>query len=371
MIREIIAKVVNGHNLTVDEMTQVMESITEGEATQGQIAAFLVGLRAKGEVTDEIVAAARVMRAKSVPLPIGNSEICLDRDEINVDLETVASTSRTGGDGTNTFNVSTTTAFVVAGCGLKVAKHGHLSASGNCGSANVLQALGVPLELTPRHVGECVEQLGIGFLYQSYLDGFMRYILDLRRDIGVRTIFNLLGPLTNPGQAPVQLLGVYREDMTDLLAEVLKKLGCRSGFAVFGEGCYDEFSITGPSRVTRLLNDETTTFTLVPEDVGLKRAALEDIRGGNASENATITLSILQGEKGARRDMVLLNAAAVLVAAAKADTLEAGIELAAESIDSGQARKKLQDLVALGTSKVVGAPLTQSGWGWSSPDSAS
>jgi anthranilate phosphoribosyltransferase len=177
--------------------------------------------------------------------------------------------------------------------------------------------------------------------------------------------------LTNPGHAPVQLLGVYREEMTDLLAEVLKKLGCRSGFVVFGEGCYDEFSITGTSRVTRLLNDETTTFTLVPEDVGLKRAALEEIRGGNASENAAITLSILQGEKGARRDMVLLNAAAVLVAAAKADTMKAGIELAAESIDSGQARKKLQDLVALGTSKVVGEPLTQSGWGWSSPDSAS
>ncbi len=365
MIKEAIAKVINGQNLTEDEMTQAMESITDGKATSGQIAAFLVGLRAKGEVADEIVAAANVMRAKSVPLPIGSSDVCLDRDEINVDLETVAGTRGMGGDGTTTFNVSTTTAFVVAGCGLRIAKHGHLSASGNCGGAQVLQALGVPLELTPRQVADCVEQLGIGFLYESYVDGFMRHILDLRRDIGVRTIFNLLGPLTNPGHAPVQVLGVYREDLTDLFGKVLKKLGCRNGFIVYGEDCYDEFSITGPSRVTRLLDGETTTSTMVPEDVGLKRAKLEEISGGNAAENAAITRSVLQGEKGARRDMVLLNTAAVLVAASKADTMEAAIELAAESIDSGQALKKLQDLVTLGTSKAE-KPFTQSGWGWSS-----
>ncbi|MEJ2718874.1 MAG: anthranilate phosphoribosyltransferase, partial [Deltaproteobacteria bacterium] len=259
MIKRAIAKVVEGVDLTENEMTQAMEEVTEGRATPAQIGAFLVGLRIKGESVEEIAAAAKVMRAKSEPIPVRNSNVSLDRDEINVDEETIVDTCGTGGDGTRTFNVSTTTAFVVAGAGVKVAKHGNRSVSSQCGSADVLEALGLPMDLTPRQVAACLETVGIGFLYAPTLHGSMRHVAGPRREIGLRTIFNLLGPLTNPAGASIQVLGVYREDLTETLAQVLRKLGCKAAFVVYGEGSYDELSITGPSKVTRLLNGEIST----------------------------------------------------------------------------------------------------------------
>jgi anthranilate phosphoribosyltransferase len=347
MIQQAIAKVVDRKDLSEPEMMDVMDEITDGRATQAQIGAFLIGLRMKGFVTDEIVGAARVMRAKSIQIPVGNSKVALDRDEINVETETVVDTCGTGGDGTKTFNVSTTTAFVAAGAGLRVAKHGNRSVSSLCGSADVVEALGVRLDLTPEQVGECIDTVGIGFLYAPMLHSAMRHVVVPRREIGLRTIFNVLGPLTNPAGAGVQVLGVYREDLTEVLADVLNRLGSQGAFVVHGEGSYDEISITGRTKITRLHNGQITTSTLVPEDLGLRRAHPEDIQGGNAAQNAEIILNVLGGVRGACRDMVLMNAAAVLLAADRARTLQEGVELAADAIDSGSAMRKLRGLVCL------------------------
>jgi anthranilate phosphoribosyltransferase len=349
MIQQAIGKVVERKDLSEVEMMEVMDLITDGQATASQIGALMIGLRMKGECPAEIAGAARVMRAKSVRIPVGGVPVSVDRDEINLDQETIVDTCGTGGDGTNTFNISTTTAFVAAGAGLKVAKHGNRSVSSRCGSADVVEALGVPLDLTPDEVGACIDRVGIGFLYAPMLHGAMRHVVVPRREIGLRSIFNLLGPLTNPAGASVQVLGVYRKDLTLTIAEVLKRLGCRSAFVVYGEGSYDEMSITGPSCIARLENGEVTSSTLEPEEVGLKRADPREILGGDAQENAEITLNVLKGGDGACRDIVLLNAAAVLVAAGIAETMQQGVEMAADTIDSGRAREKLEELVALGS----------------------
>jgi anthranilate phosphoribosyltransferase len=348
MIQRAITKVVDGMDLSEEEMSQVMDEMTEGNATPAQIGAFITGLRMKGETVAEISAAAKVMRSKSVKIPVGASNVSLDRDEINVDEETIVDTCGTGGDGTQTFNVSTTTAFVVAGAGLKVAKHGNRSVSSKCGSADVVEALGVSLDLTPEQVGRCIDEVGIGFLYAPLLHGAMRHVIGPRREIGLRTIFNVLGPLTNPAGATVQVLGVYREDLTDTIANVLGKLGCKSAIVAYGKGSYDEISITGPSQISRLIDGNVHTSTISPEDLGMKRAKPEDIRGGDATTNADIVKSVLGGEKSPRRDMVVLNASAALVAAGVADSLENGVALASESIDSGRAIGKLNALVELG-----------------------
>jgi len=349
MIQQAIAKVAERQDLSESEMMEVMDLITEGVATSAQIGALLVGLRMKGETVEEISGAAKVMRAKSTRIPLKGSSVSVDRDEINCDLETVVDTCGTGGDGTNTFNISTTTAFVVAGAGLKVAKHGNRSVSSMCGSADVVEVLGVPLDLTPEQVAACIEQVGIGFLYAPLLHSAMRHVAVPRREIGLRTMFNLLGPLTNPAGASVQVLGVYRKELTETLARVLGKLGCRSAFVVHGEGSYDEISITGLSTITRLQDGDVATTTLVPEDVGLQRALPETIRGGDAERNAHIALATLDGERGPCRDVVLMNSAAVFVAAGNADGLADGVRMASESIDSGRALRKLQELKALGS----------------------
>ena len=229
----------------------------------------------------------------------------------------------------------------------------------------MLQALDIPLNLTPRQVGDCVDKVGIGFLYAPQLHGFMSHVVGPRQEIGLRTIFNMLGPLANPGGATAQVLGVYSEERTESLAQVLTRLGCRNGFVVYGGGVHDEFSITGPSKVTRILDGQISTSTLVPEDVGLKQARPEEIEGGNARENAAITKAVLRGEKGARRDMVLFNSAAALVAAQKAQTLQEGVELAQEAIDSGRAKEKLENLASL-ANDMIRPSETPSGWGWSS-----
>lgn len=350
MIQEAIAKVVDGKDLTEEEMTTVMEEMTEGRVTQAQIGAFITALRMKGEVVDEMAAAAKVLRQKSTPIPVKGPKVALDRDEINIDQETIVDTCGTGGDGTSTFNISTTAAFVVAAAGLKVAKHGARSVSSLCGSADVIEELGVNLELSPEQVGQCIDQVGIGFLYAPALHSAMRHVIGPRREIGLRTIFNILGPLANPASATVQALGVYDEKLTEPMAEVLGKLGCKSAFVVHGHGSYDEISITGPSKLSRLKDGSVTSMVVTPEELGVQTASPESIRGGNAKENAAITRAILQGEKGPRRDITLLNASAALTAAGLAEDLKEGVKVAGESIDSGAAMEKLEGLIKLSSS---------------------
>ncbi len=347
MLKQAIQKVVSRSNLSEQEMEAAMEVIMSGQATPAQIASFITALRLKGETIEEITGAARVMRQKATHIHLDSAPMNIDRDEINLDLETIVDTCGTGGDGTNTFNVSTTTAFVVAGCGLRVAKHGNRSVSSLCGSADVIQKLGVNLDVPPAVVEQCLNQVGIGFLYAPALHGAMKYAIGPRREIGIRTIFNILGPLTNPAGANVQVLGVYEKELTPILAEVLNRLGTRSAFVVYGEGSLDEISITSKTQVSQLKDGKVTTYMIEPEDFGLPRATLNDIRGGDAQENAAIVLSVLQGEPGPRRDMVLLNAAAALVAAGRAADFPDGITRAAEAIDTGRALKKLEGMRAI------------------------
>lgn len=347
MLKEAIRKVVNRSNLSEEEMEAAMEVIMSGQATPAQIGAFITALRLKGETVEEITGAARVMRQKATRIRVDAPAVNIDRDEINQDLETVVDTCGTGGDGTNTFNVSTTTAFVVAGCGLRVAKHGNRSVSSLCGSADVMERLGVNLDVPPSVVEKCINEVGIGFLYAPALHGAMKHAIGPRREIGIRSIFNILGPLTNPAGANVQVLGVYEKELTPVLAEVLNKLGSRSAFVVYGEGSLDEISITGKTQVSELKSGQVSTYAIEPEDFGLPRASLEDIRGGDADKNAQIVLGVLGGEKGARRDMVLLNAAAALVAAERAADFPEGITQAGEAIDSGRALEKLEGMKAI------------------------
>jgi anthranilate phosphoribosyltransferase len=347
MLKQAIQKVVDRSDLSEEEMEAAMEVIMSGEATPAQIGSFITALRLKGETVEEITGAARVMRRKATRIKVDNSAINTDRDEINVDTETVVDTCGTGGDGANTFNVSTTTAFVVAGCGLRVAKHGNRSVSSLCGSADVIESLGVNLDVPPAVVEKCLNQVGIGFLYAPALHSAMKYAIGPRREIGIRTIFNILGPLTNPAGANVQVLGVYEKELTPVLAEVLNKLGTRTAFVVYGEGGLDEISITGKTQVSELKNGQVNTYTIEPEDFDLPRANLNDIRGGDVQENAGIVLSVLQGEPGPRRDMVLLNAAAALVAAGRAADFPDGITRAAEAIDAGHALEKLDRMKAI------------------------
>jgi len=345
MIKNMIQKVVKGKDLSEDEMVGVMNEIMEGRATDAQIGAFITALRMKGETIEEITGAARVMRAKATPIRVQEPNVSIDRDEINVDQETVIDTCGTGGDGTNTFNVSTTTAFVVAGGGLKVAKHGNRSVSSQCGSADVLGTLGVNLDVSPEVVENCIREIGIGFLYAPKLHGAMKYAIGPRREVGIRSLFNVLGPLTNPAAANVQVLGVYDPGLTSVLAEVLRRLGSASAMVVFGEGSFDEISIVGPTRVSELKNDTIKDYRLEPEEFGMVRADLSDIKGGDAQENAVIVRQVLNGQPGARRDMVLLNAGAAFYAAGKAMDMHGGIKMAAESIDSGMAAQKLDQLI--------------------------
>ena len=345
MIKKLIAKVVRGEDLTEEEMAAAMDEIMTGAATAAQIGSFITALRLKGETVDEITGAARTMRAKATKININNHAVNIDRDEINIEDETILDIVGTGGDGTRTFNVSTTTAFVAAGGGIKVAKHGNRAVSSLCGSADVLESLNVNLDLTSTDVENCIKEIGIGFLYAPLFHGAMKYAAGPRREIGIRSIFNLLGPVTNPAGASAQVLGVYEAGLTDKIALVLKRLGTREAFVVCGEGTYDEISICGPTKVSHLKDGEVRTFQMTPEEYGLKRADCEDIVGGDAAENASITRSILNGDKGPKRDMVLLNASAAFVASGVCDNINDGIQIARDAIDSGKARQKLDHLV--------------------------
>ena len=346
MIKAAIGKIVLHHDLTEREMIDVMNQIMGGEATPAQVGAFITALRMKGETIQEIAGAARVMRDHATPIHAGKA-LDLDREEINLDRETILDTCGTGGSGTKSFNISTTVAFVVAACGVKVAKHGNRSISSACGSADVLEALGVNLNVTPQQVESCIKEVGVGFLFAPALHGAMKYAIGPRREVGIRTIFNILGPLTNPAGADRQVLGVYDESLVEVLAKVLVKLGCRRGFVVHGMDGMDEVTLTGPTRIGEIRDGAVTLSTVEPEDFGLRRCALADLQGGDAVTNAAIVRDVLAGNPGPKREVVLLNAAYALVAVGLAKDIEAGLVRARGVIDDGLAMAKLDGLVAL------------------------
>lgn len=333
LLKPFIAKVINGNSLTADEAEQAMNIIMSGQATPAQIAAYTVALRMKNETVEEITGSVRAMRANSLKVEVA------DKSKVIYDIV------GTGGDGAHTFNISTTAAFVVAGTGRIVAKHGNRAASSQCGSADVLGALGVNLNLTPEQVGKTIDEVGIGFMFAQKFHPAMKHAGPVRAELAQRTIFNILGPLSNPAGAHVQLTGVFSPSLTEPLAQVLKELGMRAALVIHGHGGTDELTPCGPNRVSHLKDGEVTTYELDPADYGLPRATVEDLRGGDPEEAAVMMRDLLSGKlKGARRDAILLNAAAAI--AAEAGDFKAGFAEATESLDSGAALKKLDALVA-------------------------
>jgi len=331
VMKKALACLVNRQDLSEEEMMAVMEEIMSGACTPAQIGAFITALRMKGESVAEITGAARVMREKAT--------------QIKVEAEIVVDTCGTGGDASNTFNVSTTAAFVIAAGGVKVAKHGNRAVSSRCGSADILEALGANLELSPALLAAAIGEVGFGFLFAPKLHLAMKHAIGPRREIGLRTIFNILGPLTNPARANVQVLGVYDGKLTNTLATVLKNLGSKAAMVVFGEGGFDELSIVGPTRVSELRGGAVRDYVVQPEDFGLKRATPAEIIGGDAAKNVQIVRSIFAGEKSACRDMVVLNAAAALAISGKARDMPEGVKMSEELVDSGAAGKKLEEYI--------------------------
>jgi anthranilate phosphoribosyltransferase len=333
MVRELLAQVVEGRSLTRDEAESVMAEWMSGQASPTLIPAFLAAMRMKGETSDEITGFARAMREHAV----GISPRC----------ERLVDTCGTGGGGIATFNISTTAAFVVAGAGVSVAKHGNRAMTSACGSADVLEALGVRIDLPAERVCACIEEVGIGFMFAQAHHPAMRHVAPIRRELPFRTLFNCLGPLTNPAGARSQVVGVYEPRLVPLLAEALRNLGCERAMVVHGEDGLDELSNLGPTQIAEVREGEVRSYRLEPEQLRVRRARPEEIGpGADAQESAAITRSVLAGEPGARRDIVLLNAAAALLAAGAAQDLAGAMEQAARSIDSGEAQAKLEALVA-------------------------
>ncbi len=331
IIKACIAKLVEKKDLSGEEAKQVMADIMSGRCTPSQIGSFLTALRLKGETVEEIAAFAYVMRDKAIKIPVTGSENLID-------------TCGTGGDAKGTFNISTITAFVAAAAGAKVAKHGNRAASSKCGSADVLEQLGVNLDITPEKAGECIEKIGIGFLFAPKLHAAMKHAIGPRKEIGIRTVFNILGPLTNPAGAAHQLLGVYDSSLTETMASVLRALGCKRALVVHGDDGLDEITTTARTKVSELKDGNVSSYYIDPADMGMESAAIEDLEGGTPEDNAKIALSILKGEKGHKRDIVIINSAAALYVAGIADTIKEGIEKASAIIDSGKALEKLNQL---------------------------
>ncbi|MBN1680767.1 MAG: anthranilate phosphoribosyltransferase [Anaerolineae bacterium] len=322
-----------GH-LQAEEAEDVMNQIMTGEASEAQIGAYLMGLRMKGETQDEIIGSARAMRANAVRVPTRANGDLLD-------------TCGTGGDKSGTFNISTTVAFVAAGAGLRIAKHGNRAATSKCGSADVLAELGVNLDLTPEQVGQCVDEIGIGFLFAPRLHPAMKHAIGPRRQLAVRTIFNILGPLTNPAGAQRQLMGVFAPDLTEFIAHVLGALGSTSAIVVCGYGNIDELTTTGPNRVSHYRDGAVHTYDLNPIDFDLRPAHISELLGGDAPTNAAILRGVLAGEiNSAKHDVVLLNAGAAMLAGGLVESIEDGLILAADIINSGKALAKLDGLIA-------------------------
>ena len=330
MIKEAIQNLVSGQSLTMDEAAAVMAEIMSGEATPAQFSAFVTALRLKGETVEEIAGLAKVMRDKATPVNV--SGLMVD-------------TCGTGGDTFGTFNISTTAAFVVAGAGLKVAKHGNRAMTSQCGSADVLEALGVKIDLGPEGVQQCLDKAGIGFMFAPVFHPAMKHAAGPRREIGIRTVFNILGPLTNPAGAQVQVIGASDANFAPKMAQVLQRLGCLHALVTHGEEGLDEISICGETKIWEVRGDASSSYTVVPEQFGLRRTSIGDIKGGTTEENAKILRNILSGATGPARDVVLLNAAAALVAGNLRPDIAAGIGLAKEVLDSGAALRKLYDFI--------------------------
>lgn len=331
-LKGILAKLSEGKDLTKDEAMYTQDMILTGQATEAQIACILTALKMKGETLDEITGFAAVLRDKA--------------NTISPDVDNYVDLVGTGGDCTYSFNISTTSAFVVAGAGLPVAKHGNRSISSKSGAGDVLEALGVNIAADPDVVKKCVEEVGIGFMFAPHFNPAMKYVGKVRKDLGFRTIFNILGPLSNPSRAKAMVVGVYTSKLTDVIARAMMNIGVERAFVVSGCDNMDEITLTGGTTISEIKDDRVNTFTVTPEQFGFKRCGLEELQGGDGTVNAEITKDILSGkEKGAKRDIVLLNAGATLYVGGMADSIQAGIRLAQETIDSGKALKTLEALV--------------------------
>ncbi len=330
MIREAIQTLVSGRSLSADEAAAVMGEIMQGEATPAQFGAFVTALRIKGETAEEIIGLARITRAKAIPVTISKPAV---------------DTCGTGGDGLSTFNISTTTAFVACAAGVRVAKHGNRAAGSQCGSADVLEALGVKIDLSAAQVARCLEEVGIGFMFAPLYHPAMKYAAVPRREIGIRTVFNILGPLTNPAGVKAQVLGVADGTLVEKMALVLKGLGCQHALVVHGDDGLDEITICGKTSVCELKDGRIERYAITPQDLGFSKANPDSLKGGDARVNAALLRSVLSGTRGAMLDVVLLNAAAALLAGDKAATLGQGIAQAREAVDSGRALMKLEALI--------------------------
>jgi len=341
MIKEAIATLVDGRSLSMEQAAQVMEEMTSGQVTPAQFGALVTALRIKGETADEIAGLASVMRNKSIRV---------------ITAGPVIDIVGTGGDNSGSFNISTAAAFVAAGAGIKVAKHNNRAMTSHCGSADVLEALGVRVELDANQVEDCLEKVGIGFMFAPAFHPAMKFAAAPRREIGVRTVFNILGPLTNPALVESQVLGVPSEELGEKLAQVLLRLGSKHSLVVHGLDGMDEISIAGKSRVWELRDGKITDYYVSPEDFGLSRAGIETIKGGTPAENAAMLRSVLAGEKGPRRDVVLMNAAAGMVVGSQTShpsglpALKEGVAIASEVVDGGRALDKLEQLIKLSQS---------------------
>jgi anthranilate phosphoribosyltransferase len=344
MILDVLHRIANHRqSLSRDEARAVMTEVLTGQCSDAQIAALLVALHMKGETVEEIVGFAEAIRAAAIPLELHTDSVL---DASGTGRDALVDTCGTGGDTSGTFNISTATAFVVAGAGVRVAKHGNRSVTSKSGSADVMEALGVNIQLPTDRLAACLDQVGIAFLFAPAMHSAMKYVQAARRELRLRTVFNLLGPLTNPARATCQVVGVYSADLVEKLAEALSMLGLRRALVVHGSDGLDEITITGRTRVAEVREGKLRTYEVEPEEFGLHRATLDDISGGDAALNAELIREVLEGKKSARRDVVLLNAAAALVAAGRADHLRDAVPLAATAIDSGAALGKLQALIA-------------------------
>ena len=331
-IQAAIKSVMAHQDLGIDDMTSVMQQIMTGECTPSQIGGFLVGLRMKGESVDELAAAARVMRELST--------------SVEVDCDYLVDTAGTGGDSSGSFNISTASAIVAAAAGAHVAKHGNRSMTSNSGSADVLEAAGVKLDISPAQIGECIEQVGVGFMFAPAHHGAMKHAIGPRREMAVRTVFNVLGPLTNPAAAPNQIIGVFDGELVELMARVLQQLESRHVMVVHGEDGMDEISISAPTRVAELNNGEISSYTLSPADFGMETASVETLRVGSAQQSLEMIRAVLANQAGSARDIVCLNAGAAIYVSGVSDTLAAGVDAARAAISSGKAATVLDNLVA-------------------------
>ncbi len=343
MITEALHKIaVHRQSLSRDEARELMSQILRGEATDAQIAALLVALHMKGESVEEIVGFAEAIRTAAAPLPLTPDSAL---DVSGTERDALVDTCGTGGDASGTFNISTATALTVAGCGVRVAKHGNRSVTSKCGSADVVEALGINITLPPARVAQCLDSVGIAFLFAPSMHSAMKYVQPARRELRLRTVFNLLGPLTNPAQASAQVVGVYSDALVEKLAEALCMLGLRRALVVHGRDGLDEITISGPTKIAEVRDGRVKVYEVTPEKFGLKSSPLDSIAGGDATANAQIIRDILAAKHSPRRDVVLMNAAAALVAAGRFDTIHEALPTAADSIDSGNAKARLEALI--------------------------